>query len=189
MGRALPTNAQFLVKRASENGVHFANDPRITRETEETLPSWPVAASDSVETALRRSGMPRIHRVMLRSRKTSPLTWPGMNWLSDRALRSLPGRRTGGRLQQLLHAQLLKDAREHRGQGRDLENRRIPADDPNVGTGCLTRTGLTWAGLACAGLVSAGHSGMFPCFLGGRMARFVRSARSPFTTATRVAAG
>ena len=33
------------------------------------------------------------------------------------------------------------------------------------------------------------HSGMFPCFLGGRLARFVRSARSALITATRVAAG
>ena len=35
----------------------------------------------------------------------------------------------------------------------------------------------------------AGHSGMFPCFLGGMLARLVRSARSAFTTCTRVAAG
>lgn len=34
-----------------------------------------------------------------------------------------------------------------------------------------------------------GYSGMFPCFLAGMVARFVLSARSAFTTATRVAAG
>ena len=33
------------------------------------------------------------------------------------------------------------------------------------------------------------HSGMFPCFLGGRLARFPRRARIALITATRVAAG
>lgn len=33
------------------------------------------------------------------------------------------------------------------------------------------------------------HSGMLPCFFVGNDARFVRSARNAFTTATRVAAG
>jgi hypothetical protein len=33
------------------------------------------------------------------------------------------------------------------------------------------------------------HSGMFPCFLGGSEARFLRSARSARTTCTRVSLG
>lgn len=33
------------------------------------------------------------------------------------------------------------------------------------------------------------HSGMFPCFFGGRLARLVRSARNALMTATLVAAG
>ena len=33
------------------------------------------------------------------------------------------------------------------------------------------------------------HSGMFPCFFGGRLARFVRSARSARTTCRRVCDG
>ncbi len=35
----------------------------------------------------------------------------------------------------------------------------------------------------------AGHSGMFPCFLGGSDARLVRSTRSARTTCERVSAG
>lgn len=42
--------------------------------------------------------------------------------------------------------------------------------------------------LRCRGL-SRGHSGMFPCFLGGRLARLVRRARSARTTCTRVSDG
>ena len=38
-------------------------------------------------------------------------------------------------------------------------------------------------------VLARGHSGMLPCFLGGRVARLVRSARSARTTCTRVSDG
>ena len=40
-----------------------------------------------------------------------------------------------------------------------------------------------------AGGLQDSHRGMFPCFLGGRVARFVLSALSALITTTRVAAG
>src|SRR5690606_38640402 len=74
----------------------------------------------------------------------------------------------------VLARDLVESRRDDRGDRGELERRRVSADDPDVSRGPVGR---------------AGHSGMFPCFFDGRLARFVRSARSALTTASRVAAG
>src|SRR4051794_9367155 len=44
-------------------------------------------------------------------------------------------------------------------------------------------------GRACRDLVATAHSGMFPCFFGGRVSRLVPSSRSALTTSSRVSCG
>ena len=69
---------------------------------------------------------------------------------------------------------------DHGVHGRQLGVGRATADDAQHGCiGSGTRLAR----------VSTAHSGMFPCFLGGRLARLPLSARSALMIATRVAAG
>ena len=58
-----------------------------------------------------------------------------------------------------------------------------------VASGLTTRrTGRAGSGWRGAG-VGAAHSGMFPCFLAGRVSRLERSRRSARTTSVRVSCG
>ena len=98
-------------------------------------------------------------------------------------------------------AHLLEHAGENRAQRGEIERRGAAGDDPDVylrgvsgGFGGVHRVDKRRdngndAGGVIRGRGMAAHSGMFPCFLGGRLARLVRRARSALTTATRVAAG
>ena len=43
--------------------------------------------------------------------------------------------------------------------------------------------------LCCTFGAAGGHSGMFPCFFGGSVSRFVRSARNASTICDRVSCG
>jgi hypothetical protein len=70
--------------------------------------------------------------------------------------------------------------RERDDECRDLLGRRFPPYDLQEWLGGLFARGISE--VFC-------HSGMFPCFFGGRVLRFSRSARSAFTTCARVSDG
>lgn len=82
---------------------------------------------------------------------------------------AIPGRRAGRRRHAPVRCGTLeRECGEHGGDRRQLVVGRRPAEH-------LRQVG--------------GHSGMFPCFLGGRLERLERSARSALITVVRVAAG
>lgn len=101
----------------------------------------------------------------------------------DRGTQGVPGvrprapRRRRGSGPLLAHGR--HDDRRHRGR---LLGGHVAGQEPQV-------DGLGAVRLAGCGGHGASYSGMLPCFLGGRLARFVRSARSALVTETRVAAG
>jgi len=105
---------------------------------------------------------------------------PGAGRGHDRApqlaLGDRPGAPSGRRLRHPLAALFFGQRGEHRRDRGQFGGRRVSGENADLG-------GLGGA----VGVV--GHSGMFPCFLGGIASRFVFSARSALMTATRVAAG
>jgi len=68
---------------------------------------------------------------------------------------------------------------QHGQQGGHLLGGRLTADQPQ----------RRWGRLVGARVRVAAHSGMFPCFFGGRVSRLVRSARSALVTFIRVLLG
>jgi hypothetical protein len=106
------------------------------------------------------------------ARKMAPRTGSGPQWAPQTTLAPLP-RRDGRNLGAILGAcDFLKRRREHTGDSGNFGVARVASNNGET---------ALWDVLT--------HSGMFPCFLGGTLARFVRSARNAFTTATREAAG
>lgn len=67
-------------------------------------------------------------------------------------------------------------------QHREFLGRHIALDDAQNRRGCLG----DFVGWDVALLSWGVHSGMFPCFFGGSVSRFVRSRRSAFTISARV---
>jgi hypothetical protein len=65
----------------------------------------------------------------------------------------------------------LRERRDDDGEGGELLGRGFALDDPQQRAGLLT------------------HSGMFPCFLGGRVCRLFASTRSALVTWIRVCDG
>jgi hypothetical protein len=131
--------------------------------------------------------------------EAAPHSGTGVQGLTQRSLSALPGRlRAGG-----VGLDVPTDLLEHTGKySRDCSNfgrRGIATHDIDTrtrGHGArgygARRNGAGSSSATCG--VTGGvrvwrHSGMFPCFFGGSVARLVLSARSAFTTATRVAAG
>lgn len=77
------------------------------------------------------------------------------------------------------------ETREHRHEGSDLLGGGVAEDLdawPGLRTGGLVLAGSGWGGFGA-------HSGMFPCFFGGRVSRLVRRARRARLTFIRVLLG
>ena len=81
----------------------------------------------------------------------------------------------------LLGGEFFEGSGEHRRHRSDIDSRCILRHDSD-----RRELGLRAVLARCS---RRAHSGMFPCFFAGRLARLVRRARSALTTATRVAAG
>lgn len=101
----------------------------------------------------------------------APSSGPGMDARADRTGIGRPARGCllGGGL-----GGARGPGSQHRHHSRDLLGCRVAADHPQI-----------WLGHG----VRFGHSGMFPCFLGGRVSRLVRSKRSTRVISTRVSCG
>ena len=102
---------------------------------------------------------------------------------SDAALAALPGAHPRS-LASLVVFETLNHRGDHGGDRSELRRCGVTCHDRELGR--RRRRGVIH-GIARGALRC--HRGMFPCFLGGRLARFVRRALSAFTTTTRVAAG
>jgi hypothetical protein len=123
--------------------------------------------------------------------KTTPCTKAGSERNANCALTPLPRRLSNSGIAFVLGGQFVESPGEHGRHRSDLQGRRTAADDPKRGCGRGTGRHGDSRGICCdAGTRCTNtHSGMFPCFLAGRLERLVRSARSALITATRVAAG
>jgi hypothetical protein len=111
--------------------------------------------------------------------ETAPGTAGGTNRKAQVPLGAGPRVRPGLRHRPSVRGLLAKKRAEDREYGRPLDGCHAPREEAHA---------LDLFGLRREVPITA-HRGMFPCFFGGRFARFVRSARSAFTTETRVAAG
>lgn len=107
--------------------------------------------------------------------EAAPSSAAGVQRLAESALRSLPRVRPEKVATAVFRSQFVEHAREHRRDRCHLFGIRISRNDDDL-----------WLEFCCR---FVDHSGMFPCFFGGWLARLVRRARSALTTATRVAAG
>ncbi len=93
----------------------------------------------------------------------------------------------------VIRTPLLDHRLDDRGDGSELLGGRVAVQDGEtriapttcrfIGAGVAAKTDRAFASSSSA------HSGMFPCFLGGWVARLVRIARRALMTTTRVAAG
>ena len=106
-----------------------------------------------------------------------PGSGAGKNRRTDWPLAVCPSaaHRRRGRLPAI---QLLRHSAEHDGDRGNVRRCWIAGNDGEARCLPLVRE-FVWLD----------HSGIFPCFLGGKVARLVLRARNAFTTATRVAAG
>jgi hypothetical protein len=93
--------------------------------------------------------------------------------------------------------QFIDDTLQHHAEGGKLFCGRLPGGDhekrvcgirPGIRSSPRSRPRGDSSVIVTHGVILT-HRGMFPCFFAGRLARFVFSARSAFTTATLVAAG
>ena len=116
------------------------------------------------------------------NRETLPGVRSGNKRCAENSLRSSPGGRSRGDGPPFLPG-IVGHRREHRGDRRDLGISGVAERHLHIEPG--RRGGIIPGSLFRV----IRHSGMFPCFFGGRLARFVRSARSALMMATRVAAG
>lgn len=123
--------------------------------------------------------------------ETTPCTEAGSERNANCSLTPLPRRLSNSGITFVFGGQFVESSGEHGRHRSDLRRRRTAANDPKRGCGRGTgrhgdsRGICRDAGTRC----TITHSGMFPCFLAGRLERLVRRARRALITATRVAAG
>ena len=167
-------STKFGVRRASGRRVPPCSAPNATNS---------CFCNGSRRSESRRStesgGYPQFGWL---KRKTLPGVRTGNKWCAENSLRSSPGGRSRGDGPCFL-AGILGHRSEHRGDRRDLGIGGVAERHLHIEQGC--RRGI----IPGSSFRVIRHSGMFPCFFGGRLARLVRSARSALMMATRVAAG
>lgn len=120
-------------------------------------------------------------------RETPPLSISGCNRGPNCALASSPSGRAGRDLLSSRVGQLCKRRIQDGRDGSHLKSCRRARSKQNVEL-VAGRTKFTGRPFRLRGRVDR-HSGMFPCFFGGRLARLPRNARRALMTVTRVAAG
>jgi len=156
------------------SGVHFGNDVRF-RHYLRCQPGH----LDGRRLGFR-GGRPK--RVFGLAGETAPGTVARRELAPERTLAPLPRGGADGEFPSALVSEFLEYTTEYSGYRGDLFGIRVATDNADVR--CRLRVSRR-LGAARYGA----HSGMFPCFLGGRLARLVLRARSALMTTTLVAAG